>query len=69
MIAEILADLDKAVLDQRLLWFTHTLVYSMAHCCQLHPTMESKAFDRYTEELIDYCMGGLLGCKPPPRTT
>jgi len=65
MIAALLPHIDESVMQQRLVWHTHTVIYSMVHWCQTHPENDADALDRHTEELINFCVGGLLGCKPP----
>lgn len=61
LIRELLSDIEPEVVEQRLIWFTHLIIYSMAHWCQLHPIMDHDAFAEHTEQLIDFCVGGLLG--------
>lgn len=64
LLSELLTDLPEPILKQRVEWFTQTIIYSLVHWCQDHPEIDAQALDTYTEWLIDFCMGGLLGGRP-----
>lgn len=59
LIGSALPELSADTLQRRLVWFTQSIVYSLAQWCRTHTEIEPSAYATYVEDLVDFCVGGL----------